>query len=509
MTYAAISVALLKFIRVAASARTAILALATANTALTASTLLISWPLAATAAFVTAIGTLASAYRDIGRDQRQLKEDADAYADSLKEMTDAQLQQSRVLNEIGRAENLRDQARLQAELTRLQNEYNNAIASGSPSAIHLANEIKSIEDKIELRQTEIVEINKTNEVIEKQRQLIIDNAKAAEDKLEVERKTKEEIKAQNKLLRDRAAIQREVVRASRFDETDRERILREGAARENELLRTGADDSFRIQNYETTYAKLKELDEKATEDAAKEAFKRTQRDLQERYKRIDIAKNVNRQILADEKKAYDAQSGYIDSFKDRVLDVNEQIQRSTIRIWQNAENAIVQFSRTSRLSFSNLINGFLEDMLRLKLRQNILEPLSGGLQSFISNLFGGGSNVSAGVNHAGLFPNQHAFRKRNVPSHAFDFAPRLHSGFAPDEFPAILQKGETVFPKGFTGFGAPKQTVNIINRSSAVITQRKGRSLNPQEEIIDIFVDNAASGGRALQAVKQGISAGF
>jgi len=36
---------------------------------------------------------------------------------------------------------------------------------------------------------------------------------------------------------------------------------------------------------------------------------------------------------------------------------------------------------------------------------------------------------------------------RQMPSHLFALAPRLHSGLMPDEFPAILQRGETVLPK--------------------------------------------------------------
>lgn len=36
---------------------------------------------------------------------------------------------------------------------------------------------------------------------------------------------------------------------------------------------------------------------------------------------------------------------------------------------------------------------------------------------------------------------------RMVPAGTFRNAPRLHRGLAPDEFPAILQRGETVIPR--------------------------------------------------------------
>ena len=37
--------------------------------------------------------------------------------------------------------------------------------------------------------------------------------------------------------------------------------------------------------------------------------------------------------------------------------------------------------------------------------------------------------------------------KAIMPASLFNNAPRLHGGLAADEFPAILQKGETVIPK--------------------------------------------------------------
>ena len=37
---------------------------------------------------------------------------------------------------------------------------------------------------------------------------------------------------------------------------------------------------------------------------------------------------------------------------------------------------------------------------------------------------------------------------RSIPASYFSNAPRYHAGLMPDEQPAILQKGETVIPKG-------------------------------------------------------------
>lgn len=49
--------------------------------------------------------------------------------------------------------------------------------------------------------------------------------------------------------------------------------------------------------------------------------------------------------------------------------------------------------------------------------------------------------------HSGGIIGQNTFASRNVPSSLFNNAPRYHNGLAPDEFPAILQRGEAVLTK--------------------------------------------------------------
>ncbi len=54
-----------------------------------------------------------------------------------------------------------------------------------------------------------------------------------------------------------------------------------------------------------------------------------------------------------------------------------------------------------------------------------------------------------------------------MPAAVWAGAPRLHNGLAPDEFPAILQRGETVIPRRSSGtstsYSRPEQTIQIVN----------------------------------------------
>jgi hypothetical protein len=76
---------------------------------------------------------------------------------------------------------------------------------------------------------------------------------------------------------------------------------------------------------------------------------------------------------------------------------------------------------------------------------------------------------------------------RNVNPGIFANAPRLHSGLAGDEFPAILQKGETVIQKG----GGAGVTVNIIDKTGADISTQSRQTQQGME--IDVMIDQAVA----------------
>lgn len=90
--------------------------------------------------------------------------------------------------------------------------------------------------------------------------------------------------------------------------------------------------------------------------------------------------------------------------------------------------------------------------------------------------------------HGGGVIGQTASPRRLVPSLAFDFAPRLHKGLSPDEYPAILQRGETVIPKG--GSGPMNVTVQIVNESGVdmKVTQ-SAATFDAQQMIVSAWLD--------------------
>ncbi len=168
------------------------------------------------------------------------------------------------------------------------------------------------------------------------------------------------------------------------------------------------------------------------------------------------------------------------------------------------EDALVSFVQTGKLSFSDLANSIIADIARIVVRQQILGPLVGA--------FGGGS-LFGGLFHAGGQVG-HGTRSRSVDPRAFAFAPRYHeggvAGLRPDEVPAILQRGETVIPRGAGVMaGLPPITVNFENRGTPQREVESHVRMDPYGVVVDIVVDNLENGGPIRDAVRRTQGAGL
>lgn len=75
-----------------------------------------------------------------------------------------------------------------------------------------------------------------------------------------------------------------------------------------------------------------------------------------------------------------------------AADGASQIETAITNAFSKAEDAFVEFTKTGKLNFSNLVDGILEDLTRLSFRQAITGNLASALGGGISSLFGGGFN---------------------------------------------------------------------------------------------------------------------
>lgn len=87
--------------------------------------------------------------------------------------------------------------------------------------------------------------------------------------------------------------------------------------------------------------------------------------------------------------ALGAQQG-LANYADEAANVFQSVNNLAVQSFQGMEDAIVQFATTGKMSFSDLTNSIIEDMIRITVQQSITGPLAGALGNVMGSWFGGG-----------------------------------------------------------------------------------------------------------------------
>jgi len=142
--------------------------------------------------------------------------------------------------------------------------------------------------------------------------------------------------------------------------------------------------------------------------------------------------------------------------------------------------------------FDTILKAFA-DMMAQMLKQKLVMQMFGIAVGAASGNAAAGAGAGsygmtgASVTHAGGLMGTTPTPKRNVPSWMFNGAPRLHGGLAGDEFPAILQRGETVIPKNGNAGGNMTSNVNINISATDAASFADMTSRNPEAIIYPIM----------------------
>jgi hypothetical protein len=164
----------------------------------------------------------------------------------------------------------------------------------------------------------------------------------------------------------------------------------------------------------------------------------------------------------------------------------DNVYRRTAKSIESSMSGAFESMIMDGASFKDAMEGFLDDMARsfAKMASDIAaRSIMGGIG------FGAGGGLSGGglislFAHKGGIVGEPGFQLKAMPASTFTNAPRLHSGLMSDEFPAILQKGEEVIPKGGGNIGSKLDTIisllsqrqtinaNIIDKRDVVTRER-------------------------------------
>ncbi len=174
----------------------------------------------------------------------------------------------------------------------------------------------------------------------------------------------------------------------------------------------------------------------------------------------------------------------------RYADEATNAAKNSERVFGNAatkiEDTLVDMVSTGEFSMKklgDLVQSIEQDILRSFIRENITGPIAGGLSSLLGGGGGTGGSSSGGgifgslfssIFHDGGVVGESFAPSRMMPAHVFATAPRFHNGLMPDEFPAILQKGETVIPKN-KKVGGTNVTFNISTPNAQSFMESRGQ----------------------------------
>lgn len=153
----------------------------------------------------------------------------------------------------------------------------------------------------------------------------------------------------------------------------------------------------------------------------------------------------------------------------------------TTNLFSSMEEAFVQFVKTGKINFKDLVDAMIADLARFAARQammgflNLLMPGGGASMGTVGATTGA---VYVAGAHSGAGPGEASFHRLDNPA-AYVNAPRYHSGRDPfglmaGEQRAIIKSDEGVFTAGQmkalgARMGAPKIAVNVVNQGGGQV----------------------------------------
>lgn len=165
-------------------------------------------------------------------------------------------------------------------------------------------------------------------------------------------------------------------------------------------------------------------------------------------------KDIYNKAQLDSKKWEDGASRGLKRYAEEATNAAKNAEELFGTAARKVEDTLVDMVTTGEFSFDklgDLVMSIEQDILRMFIRQNITGPIAGALGDMLGGGASGGggffSNLFSSFFHDGGIVGETLATRRVMPAQLFVGAPRLHSGLMPDEFPAILQRGETVLPK--------------------------------------------------------------
>ena len=199
--------------------------------------------------------------------------------------------------------------------------------------------------------------------------------------------------------------------------------------------------------------------------------------------------------------------GYFETWMEESGNMMKRIQDVGVNAFEGIGDAITQMAMTGKANFADFAKAVIADVTAMIIKMLMAKAIMQAI-----GMIGTSSSLPAPTAAAPVDPfpttmgapvmhSGHMGQQRNVPSFLFSGAPRLHNGLAGDEFPAILQKGETVIPRNGRGGGNIPPIVVINNNTGQNFKQQGQPKFDGKKWVVGIVADNIARQGTLHHAV--------
>lgn len=215
-------------------------------------------------------------------------------------------------------------------------------------------------------------------------------------------------------------------------------------------------------------------------------------------------------------------SSFTDRFRADAANMKKEFNKAATVMEDIAEQTANTMGNTfHQVLFNGMTGGFnnMEDVARAAfdsildgLARIIAKMIEAAMLQAMMGMFGGGTvspivgatGTTAMFMHGGGIVGRDRSYAKTLDSRLFDEAPRLHSGLRPDEYPAILQRGEAVIPKDQAKTAAHSESkleiiINEAPPGTKVTEQQQGPNI--KQLVIDI-ASSDVFGGKMDKAIQ-------
>jgi len=219
---------------------------------------------------------------------------------------------------------------------------------------------------------------------------------------------------------------------------------------------------------------------------------------------------LNNEILTLERSRLDAMKVYNAEMRERMqepylaaMDYAADFTKSTEGSWKGFWDPVIDGSKTASQAIDDFFRNLAINFAQLQAQKAMMSIWDAVLGSALSAAATGAFGALGGGGGAGLAPSpeggtmpvkyhqggmvgRDGIPTRMVDPGVFAHAPRLHSGLASDEFPAILQQGERVFSRSEVsrgGSSSNQRLESLMGQVVSLLSQRQ--TINLSAKVVD------------------------